>query len=87
MLPLEHSAILLTFIKLLFVIKTFVLPIFEWTFYTGFTVSLVCKGFLLRYLPKSLPTIWRRKDPKIHPQTGLISFQPSRPQDSNHRDP
>ena len=32
MLPLEHSAILLTFIKLPFVIKTFVLSIFEWPF-------------------------------------------------------
>ena len=39
MLPLEHSAILLTFIKLPFVIKTFVLSIYEWPFYTGFTVS------------------------------------------------
>ena len=38
MLPLEHSAILLTFIKLHFVIKIFVLSIFEWPFYTGFTV-------------------------------------------------
>ena len=38
MLPLEHSAILLTFIKLPFVIKIFVLSIFEWLFYTGFTV-------------------------------------------------
>ena len=39
MLP-EHSAILLTFIKLLVVIKTFVLFTFEieWPFYTGFTV-------------------------------------------------
>ena len=34
----EHSAILLTFIKLPFVIKIFALPIFEWPFYTGFTV-------------------------------------------------
>ena len=34
----EHSAILLTFIKLPFVIKIFVLSIFEWLFYTGFTV-------------------------------------------------
>ena len=39
-----HSAILLTFIKLPFVIKIFVLSIFEWLFYTGFTV--VC-NFLL----------------------------------------
>ena len=38
MLQEEHSAILLTFIKLLFVIKIFVLSIFEWPFYTGFTV-------------------------------------------------
>ena len=34
----EHSAILLTFIKLPLVIKIFVLSIFEWPFYTGFTV-------------------------------------------------
>ena len=34
----EHSAIVLTFIKLPFVIKIFVLSIFGWPFYTGFTV-------------------------------------------------
>ena len=34
----EHSAILSTFIKLPFVIKIFVLSIFELPFYTGFTV-------------------------------------------------
>ena len=33
----EHSAILLTFIKLTFVFKTFVLSIFEWPLKTGFT--------------------------------------------------
>ena len=38
MLQAEHSAILSTFIKLFFVIKIFTLPIFEWLFYTGFTV-------------------------------------------------
>ena len=38
MLQGEHSAILLTFIKLPFVIKIFVSSIFEWWFYTGFTV-------------------------------------------------
>ena len=38
MLQWEDSAILLTFIKLPFVIKIFVLSIFEWLFYTGFTV-------------------------------------------------
>ena len=36
----EHSAILSTLIKLSFVIKIFVLSIFEWPFYTGFTVLL-----------------------------------------------
>ena len=40
MLPLEHSAILLIFIKLPFVIKIFVLSIFEQPFYTGFTAYL-----------------------------------------------
>ena len=40
MLPLEHSAVLLTFIKLPFVIKVFVLSVFEWPSYTGFTVQL-----------------------------------------------
>ena len=38
MLQGEHSAILSTFIKLLFVIKIFILSIFEWPFYTDFTL-------------------------------------------------
>ena len=38
MLHGEHSAILSTFIKLPFIIKIFVLSIFEWPFHTGFTV-------------------------------------------------
>ena len=38
--PLEHSAILSTFIKLSFVIKIIVLSIFEWPFYTGYTVLI-----------------------------------------------
>ena len=37
----EHSAILSTFIKVPFVIKIFILSIFEWPFYTDFTVSLM----------------------------------------------
>ena len=41
MLQGEHSAIFSTFIKLLFVIKTFILSIFEWTVYTGFTVYYI----------------------------------------------
>ena len=43
MLQGEHSAILLAFIKLPFVIKIFVLSIFEWPFYTVFTVN----GFIM----------------------------------------
>ena len=35
----EHSAILSTFIKLPFVIMISVLSIYEWPFYTGFTVQ------------------------------------------------
>ena len=41
MLQEEHSAIISAFInmiKLPFVIKIFALTIFEWSFYTGFTV-------------------------------------------------
>ena len=38
MLQGEHSAILLSFIKLPFVNKIFVLSIFEWPLKTGFTV-------------------------------------------------
>ena len=40
MLQVEHSALLSTFIKLLHIIKIFVLPILEWPFKTGFTVLL-----------------------------------------------
>ena len=40
MLQGEHFAILLTFLKLPFVIKIFVLSIFEWLFYTGFAVFI-----------------------------------------------
>ena len=50
MLQGEHSAILLTFIKLPFVIKTYVLSIFEWLFYVGLTVSMrVYFSFPLTY--------------------------------------
>ena len=41
MLQGEHSAILLTSIKLPFVIKIFVLSIFELPFYSGFTVIII----------------------------------------------
>ena len=48
MLQGEHPAILSTFIKLPFVIKMFVLSIFEWPFYTGCTV-FTCL-ILIKYL-------------------------------------
>ena len=40
MLQWEHSAVLLTFIKIPLVIDMFVVFVFEWPFYTGFTVYL-----------------------------------------------
>ena len=41
MLQAELSAIISTFNKLPFVIKIFILSIFEWPFYTGFTVCYI----------------------------------------------
>ena len=41
MVPLEHSAILSTFIKLPFVINIVVLSIFEWPLKTGFTLIII----------------------------------------------
>ena len=43
--PLEHSAILLTFIKLPFVIEIFVLSISQWPLKIGFTVNAMSKVF------------------------------------------
>ena len=43
MIQAEHSAIPLTFINLPFVIKIFVLSIFEWPFCTGFKVKIYSK--------------------------------------------
>ena len=40
MLQWEHSAILLTFIKLAFAIKIFVLSMFKWPLKRGFTVYI-----------------------------------------------
>ena len=44
---LEHSAILSTFIKLPFVIKIFVLSIFEWPLKTNFTVLFFTNTMLI----------------------------------------
>ena len=56
MLRGEHSEILLTFVKLQFAIKTFVLSIINWPITTGFTVyhkCSVCCSYA-RKLPDSL---------------------------------
>ena len=52
--PSKHSAILLTFIKLPFVFKTFILSIFEWLLKTGFTVSLKSYKMSVCYLRLTL---------------------------------
>ena len=44
MLQGEHSAILLTFIKLPFVFKIFVLSIFKWTFTQVLLYTLISDG-------------------------------------------
>ena len=49
----EHAAILTTFIKLPLVIKTFVLSIFEWPFYTGFTVQQYCMEMVMQTMEAS----------------------------------
>ena len=48
LLHILHSAILSNLIKLSFVIKIFVLSIFEWPFYTCFTV--ICSLFLYLFV-------------------------------------
>ena len=46
----EHSAILSTLIKLPIVIKIFVLSIFGWQFYAGFTVQCEREGKLFYFI-------------------------------------
>ena len=53
MLQGEHSAILSIFFKPPFVNKIFVLSIFEWQFYTGFTVFIVNVVFTILPRPSS----------------------------------
>ena len=58
MLPLEHSAIISTFIKLPFVIKIFVLSILEWPFYTGFTVWTAINHLSYCHINRKYKIIW-----------------------------
>ena len=53
MLQWEHSAILLTFIKLLSVIKIFFLSIFEWLLKIGFTVHTRKSEWFIVYIEGS----------------------------------
>ena len=54
-----HSEILLAFNKLPFVIKTFVLSVFEWPFYTGFTVGLsICNKHHLSLVFAHIDIAW-----------------------------
>ena len=74
MLQWEHSAILSTCIKLPFVMKSFVLSIFEWPLKTGFTVinyealsvkvpvrsTVLClMGYYIILLSRKMPTYTR----------------------------
>ena len=59
MLQWEHSAILSIFIKLPFVVKIFVLSIFERQFYTGFTVFLILnQNICYEYMYLKDPSQW-----------------------------
>ena len=58
-----HSAILSTFIKLPVVIKTFVLSIFEWPFYTGLTV-LECTMYTCQKCDKASARQYIEKERK-----------------------
>ena len=71
MLQRELLAILSTFIKLSVVIKTLVSSIFEWPFYTGFTViasspkllHVATGAYVTHLIQKVLGNLWC--DPKV----------------------
>ena len=54
----EHSAILSICIKLPCVINTFVLSIFEWSFYTGFTIIAVLKFVIVHSIFFDEIVVW-----------------------------
>ena len=59
MLQGEHSTILSTFIKLPFVIKIFVLSIFEWPLKTGFTVVPLTLAILNNFMYDTTPAAFQ----------------------------
>ena len=79
MLQGEHSAILSTFIKLPFVIKVFVLSIFELPFYAGFTI-FVEESSVLCLLAETFPLL-------LCKQFGYIQTRPNRMWDLILMDP
>ena len=72
MLQGEHSAIYLTVINLPFVIKIFILSIFDWPFYTGF-IECISQSQLRLFLfadgvcPSVLESIWQIKPFNVVP--------------------
>ena len=72
----EHSAILSTFIKLPFVIKIFIVSIFEWPFYTGFTVFLKIYNVILPLLTAQYVN-WNKHPVPVPPSSRLINMNNS----------
>ena len=71
MLQGKHSAILLSFIKLPFVLKIFVLSLFEWPLKTGFTVQCTYRLFSqkgLHHLTGATIQVANLVNYKCHPQ-------------------
>ena len=75
MLPLEHFAIQLTFIKLPFVIKTFVLPICEWSLKTGFTVFKSSQQSVTTHTEKPVKNGYSQKGQKLDFKTNYRLMQ------------
>ena len=71
----EHSVILSTFIKLSFVIKIFVLSIFEWPLKTGFTVY--AKNPLNTHVDLSSRAVYLYFSPNHHPNPYFVSKEGS----------
>ena len=79
MLQGKHSAILLTFINLIFAINNLVLSIFKWPLKTGFTVFCTILYFLslnINYFLRLLEQGTEESDPFL-PFLGADSFNNS----------
>ena len=62
----EHSAILSTFIKLPFSIKTFILSIFKWPLKTGFTVICGMIVVIVKEYDQEIPRLQTADNPKFN---------------------